>query len=392
MMGRPARSTGSNAAALLVALGVASAVAAGPGPGQSGHAPLLIPRVKALQPSRSLTQLADWFEGQARPERAFEITVFALLHTPRDPDLLRRAALLCQALGDPASARAYARRVLTVLPGDLVATKLLADLAPPPPAPAGETEEPEEEDATEEEVEEEEAPADAPSLRDKLEGLSLLKLVRSAVTGYNLRHPKTPMETLDLDTLREDKLLPADFDHPLLADVTLDPLPVHPRLGSLGELEKEVGDYRKKLKEADDWVKKGHPHEALRDLDAIQETYGKTPRVRLLRQAALRAISTERAAEEARAEEVDQAGPALERALALWRAGDRNEAGRALRGLAERWPDAPQTRIARRLERLLARGFSLEALQGFYERRRAALASSTTTEAAEGEEPAETSP
>ncbi len=368
--------------------------------GEAGHAEAELPRVHALQPMRSLAELADWFAGRGRLDRALEIVAFALAHDPRETGMVRRAAQLYQRLGVPASARAYARRLLDLAPGDPVAEAILATGGTSAPGTPGATST--SPGATGPAAGSPARPGPGPGsstpgatpakpapeagkpipLDEKLRTLSLMKLVRSAVIGYNLRHPRKPMESLDLAKLRGDGLLPADFSPPgldLLGWEGGEPKLVG--VGTLGELESAVGGYHRELAAAEDWMARGQPREALRDLQKMEGKYGRTDRILALGQRALRAIDPEKAAEAAWAEEVGEPARALQRGLELWRDGRSDRAETALSDLLARWPASAEARVAGRLLGLVRAGHSLEGLQYFYEARRRALAASRSTTA-----------
>lgn len=350
--------------------------------------------VRRLKPGRSLARLAEWFEGRGQLERAWEITAFALAHDRHDPDALLRAARLNLALGDPATARHYAREVLARRAGDARALAVLEAAGGTPGAPGPEaegagaagTDAPAEDAETDEAADEEGAAEDEPavSLDRKLRVLGLMKTLRSAVRTYDLRHPRTPMETLDLDALREDKLLPADFAPEELGLITLEDGTYDlVGVGTLDALQDEVGSFRKRLAEAERWLADGHPHEALEDLEALRADFGPSARLSLALGRARRALGRD---EEGEADDSLGPGHALQEAVELWRSGRREPAREALDALLKRWPEGGHAAIARHLRRLVGQGYALDQLERFYQLRHESLAASeATTDAAEGE-------
>ena len=345
------------------------------------EAPTLIPRVRRLHPVRGLRELADWFQRNGRPGRAWEIVAFALAHDPRDPALLRRAAVLNRDLGDRPAARVYARKALVERPGDSFLKALLRDLTPSIPG-SDETTGPADETGGDSDEETTDAAAEvAPlSLARKLHVLGLMRMLRSAIAAYDQVHRKEPLEELDLEKLREAKLLPADFADEDLEKVSYaDGALTHDPAGGLDELKEAVGRFQEGLAEAEEWLGRGYPHEALPVLDELEKSFGDAPEILALRSRALEAIDPDQAWVEAADRPESDAVHALEKALTLWRTGDTKGARETLARLRSQWPDSPHAEVAGRLEKLAARELPLDFLYSFYEKRARAVAPSATT-------------
>lgn len=350
--------------------------------GRATRAPGLVPRVRRLHPVQGLQELAAWFQRNGRPGRAWEITAFALAHSPQDPTLLRQAAVLNRALGDTAAARAYARKALEVRPGDGFLEAMLRELTPkaPEPGAAAAPEKP-----AETAPEGGDAAGGAPlTLARKLHVLGLMRMLRSAIQAYDVVHRKEPLKDLDLEKLREAKLLPADFEDPDLAAVSYaDGALTHDPAGALDELAGAVGKFQQGLADAEGWLGKGHPHEAVAVLDTLQEEFADAPEILALRHRALREIDPDKAWMEAADRSEPDAVHALEKALTLWRAGDTRGARETLARLERTWPESPHAEVAARLQALAARDLPLDFLYSFYETRARAVAATAETTGAE---------
>jgi tetratricopeptide (TPR) repeat protein len=347
--------------------------------GRATEAPALVPRVRRLHPVRGLRELADWFQRNGRPGRAWEIVAFALAHAPSDPDLLRRAAVLNRDIGDRAAARVFARKALAQRPGDSFLVALLRELTPSAPG-TGSTTGPASGGSGEagaEEAGEEPAPL---SLARKLHVLGLMRMLRSAITAYDQTHRKEPLEELDLDKLREAGLLPKDFEDPDLEALSYaDGALTHDPAGTLDALKEAVGRFQEGLADAEEWMGKGQPHEALAVLKELEESFGDAPEILALRSRALGEIDPEQAWLEAADRSESDAVHALEKALTLWRTGDTRGARETLGRLRRTWPDSPHAEVAGRLEELAARELPLDFLYSFYEKRARAVAPTTVT-------------
>lgn len=363
-------------------------------PARPQYAPGLVPRVRTLQPRQSWVALADWFLQNRRSRRAWEIVAFGLAHNPRDHDLLVRAARINARFGDLETARVYCLQALEVRPGDSAMQALLERIearTPRSPEAAAPETPPEKLPGAEggDEAPEDSAPASEATtsppldLDGKLQILSLMRLVCSAMTAYNLRHPKKPLEEMDLEKLREEALLPADFEHPALAELSWSGDSCeHPEAGSQGELQETLGEYRKKLGDVEDWLARGHPHEALRDLEALREAHGSTRRIRAMEQKAWREIDPEKARKMAAGHQAETPGLTIQKGLELWRDGGAEEAAAVFASVAERWPESPHVGVARHLGRLAGKGFDVDFLDRFYQQRSRSLATSAPTTAA----------
>lgn len=352
----------------------------------------LVPQVERLHPLASLKELVRHFEAKGQFQRAWEVLAFALAHDPNDLSMLRHAAWLHRRLGDPGLARVYAHRVLLRAPEDSRMKALLESLpAEPEASPSAPAPSPKEESKPDTEAEPTEPEPEALSHAQRLRLRVLLKTLQSAIKAYDLKHPKTPLESLELEKLVEDGLLPAGFQAPFLDEVEYaDGSLSHTREGTLEALDEKWGRYAKELDEVADWLRKGYPYEARRQMRRIRESYGLTPEAKLL------AVRIAQALPESRRQELEvyaatEDGPTLllQSAVENWRKGRPDHAKTLLERLVREAPKSPLAPVAKHLLGLLGQGLDLEFLLDFYRQRRESLAASETTttaeEAAEGE-------
>jgi hypothetical protein len=355
------------------------------------HSPGLVPKVRRLNPRRSLLTLADWFLKNRRYHRAWEIVAFGLAHHPRNHAFLVRAARLNWRFQDLATARIYTLKALEVRPEDSEMRALLKRIHKKIPDDTSASSHPgdEKHPAKLEHKHPKTPPAGETSpdaahmdLDAKLHLLSLMRLVSSAMTAYNLRHPKKPLEAMDLDKLRSEGLIPKDFQHPELEHISwAGESCTHTLAGAQSDLQNKIGDYRKHLGEIEDWIAESHPHEALRDLEALQKEHGSTRRIQALEQKIWRSIDPKKALAKALAHQAETPGLCLQRGLELWKDGAIEEAKTAFHKIPRKWPDSPHAAVASHLAKLANRSFSFDFLDTFYAQRTRSLAASQKTTA-----------